>query len=510
MPNNQKTVNGSVTGVSISEETEPKVLPASPIWYDQSINAYLEFGSDVTTVAAETINESRQDELGTPVDLDASGGFSQDVKNGTLRAKQGFFFADAHEKADTQPLNGTQVTITDVASNGTYSAASGLDVFAVQHIILVSGAGESANNGMQVVDSASATEVDISGGAEVEATPPSTLRLQTVGYQFASGDLTITVAGGTGTIASATSSWANLNIQPGEWLFFGGDFEVFQFETGVGYARVRTVSDAAITVDEVAWTGGTFGDTDGSLKAVQVFFGTFIRNELDPTLIKCRTYNVERTLGRDDNGVQSEYLEGAVMNELILNIPVTSKHTEDYNFVALDNTQRDGTEGRKGGDHVLPASEIPYNTSSTVYRLRLNLPDNTTLEPTALFEYASDASITINNNASAAKAIGVFGGFDITVGNFQVSGNITAYFRTVDAIKAVRQNRKVGFNAILAQNNLGIVYDIPLLSVGAGRLNVERNQPVTIPIELRGARNPLGYTMAYTNFSYLPDAAMPI
>ena len=509
MASSKKTVNSNVTGVAVAEETTPKVLPGSPVWYDRAVNSYSDFGGEITTVAADPINASRQNQRGTVTDLDASGGYNIDMNNDLTRDMQGFFFADAHEKVDTDPLNGTAIAITSVATSGVFNAASGLTVFTAGMLVLTSGFTNNANNGLGLVSASASGSVTTDQTTVAEASPPSDARVQQVGFEFGSGDLAMTVSGGEVTLNSTAGDWLNLDLQVGEWLFIGGDDAGDRYNAGYGYGRVKSKDNDDVVLDNVAWTGGTLATDAGSGKTIRVFVGTFIRNEKNPSNIVTRTYQVERTLGEDDDGVQSEYLTGAVKNELTLNVPLTDKHTADFSYVALDNEQRTGATGVKSGSHVEMAKQKPYNTSSSVFRLRMAILDASTLSPTALFAYVSDATFTINNNASATKAVGALGGIDITVGNFVAGGAVTAYFTTVESVQAIRNNSDVGFDAILAQANKGLVYDIPLLGVGGGRINVEKDNPITVPLENFGAENDKGYTMSYTAFAYLPDVAMP-
>lgn len=513
-----KTINSNVTGVSVAEEAEPKYLPGengnpgTPTWYDRGVNSYSDLGGDVSYVAGEEINASRQNQRGTPVDIEAGGGYNIDMKNALVRDMQGFFFADAHEKVDTDPLNGTKITITGVgdgASAGEYDAASGLDAFAVGAIVLASGFTNTANNGVGTVSAAVAGTLTTDIATVAEASPPAAAKVQQVGFAFGSGDLTLTVSGGTATLNSTSGGWANCDLQVGEWLFIGDDAAANRFDAGYGYGRVSSKDNNNVVLDDVAWTGGTLATDAGTGKTIRVFFGRYVRNEDDPSLIKCRTYHVERTLGEDDDGTQAEYLLGAVNNELSANIPLTDKHMVDFTYVALDNVHRTGLEGVKSGTHVAFPKAKPYNTSKSVWRLAMPILDPATLSPTGMFAFASEATFTINNNASAVKGIGVFGGFDITVGNFIGGGSVTAYFTTVESVKAIRDNADIGYNAILARANEGLVYDIPLAGAGGGRLAVEKGQPINIPIEINGAENPKGYTMSFTEFPYLPDVAMP-
>lgn len=510
MASSKKTANSNVTGVAVAEETTPKVLPGSPVWRDRPVNSYSDFGGEVSTVAADPINRSRQNQRGTVTDLDASGGYNIDMNNDLTEDMQGFFFADAHEKVDTQPLNGAAVVITALSGAGVFSAASGLSAFPVGAIVYASGFDRKQNNVASKVTAATSTTLTTDASGIAEASPPSTARVRQVGYEFGSGDLAMTVGTATVTLSSTAGDWLNLDLQVGEWVFIGGDDAGTRFNAGYGYGRVQSKDNDDVVLDNVAWTGGTLATDAGTGKTIRVFAGTFIRNEKTPSLIVTRTYQVERTLGEDDDGTMSEYLTGAVANELTLNIPLTDKHTADFGYMALDNEQRTGADGVKSGTHTELAKQVPYNASSGVFRLQMSILDETTLNPTAMFGYASDATFTINNNATATKAIGSLGGIDINVGNFVVGGSVTAYFTQVEAVQAIRNNADVGFNAILAQANKGLVYDVPLLGVGGGRLNVEKDAPITLPVENMGAENDEGYTMSYTSFAYLPTVAMPV
>jgi hypothetical protein len=117
--------------------------------------------------------------------------------------------------------------------------------------------------------------------------------------------------------------------------------------------------------------------------------------------------------------------------------------------------------------------------------------------------------MTINNNVSSAKAQGVLGGFDATAGNFDVDGEFTAYFSTVEAIHAVRCNWDMTFDALYAKANAGVFMDVPLIGLGGGRLDVEMDAAIMIPVETAAAESPFGHTAMIGWFDYLPDAAMP-
>jgi hypothetical protein len=51
------------------------------------------------------------------------------------------------------------------------------------------------------------------------------------------------------------------------------------------------------------------------------------------------------------------------------------------------------------------------------------------------------------------------------------------------------------------------VFDIPLIALGDGRLNVEQDQSITLPLENVAAQSDYGYTLLMMSFPYLPTVA---
>ena len=619
MPNKQ---DSNVTGFYIAEEVigTPKTLPVTPIWYEQEPNSFSDFGGEISSVARDTINASRQRQRGTITDLDVTGGYNTDItQNNVSNLLQGFMFADTHEKVSVEStaitasgsLYATTVTLgSDLASNGAFASDTGwtkgtgwtigagvassdgsqsansdlkqteatvagqayqvtytltrsagtasvilggtvgisraaagtyneiiiagstasltgiradldfigtVDNFAVKSVpnedvirvgdlLLAKNFDLAANDGLRHVTSVpSALSVGVEETIVDAATQSGTL--QQVGFEFATGDLSIDVTAGVATLQSIVKDMTELDLQVGEWLWIGGDDTTEQFvDAGSGFGRVKSVTTHQIVLDKVTHT---FEDDNGSGKTIRIFFGSFLRNEKDSTLIKTRTYQLERQLGNDGNGIQAEYLEGAVANELTLNIPQADKLNADLSFLAMDNSFRTGTEGVKTGTRVAAEGEDPFNTSLNVYRLRMNIIDPVTLEPTALFGYVTKADITIKNNAAIAKAVGTLGGFAITVGTFEVGGSMEAYFVDTAAVQAVRNNSDVTMDIIMAKDNAGLIYDLPMFGLGGGRITVEKDKAIMVPLTTLAAEGEEGYTLAVINMPYLPDIAMP-
>ena len=508
------TIDSNQTGLSFAEEVALKTLPTTGVppvisatWNGLEPNSYSDFGAKFTSVARQTINQSRQQQKGTLSGLDATANFQMDLtQHNFTKLGQGYFFANLREKYTTKPINGTQIVITGVTATQ-YQAASGLGAFLPGHIVKARNFLNAANNGMAIVTAAAAGTLTTAAPRIVETTPPANAAVAVVGFQFPAGDLSISTIGGLAVLTSATIALdTQLGLIAGEGLFIGGDTAATQFVTmpNGGYAMIQSVSgkSAILTTASLAPVADT-----GAGQTVQVFFGSVLKNE-QPGAILRRSYTLERTLGFDGTGTQAEYLVGSIPNEMTLNLAQSAKATLDLTFVGMDVVNRTGALGPYSGTRVAALGEQPFNTSQHVYSSRLYVLNSATSQPTGLYGYASDIKVMVNNQTKADKAIGTLGSIDATSGDFMVTANLTSYFTTVAAVDAIRQNDSVGLNVVLASANAGIILDIPLLTIGDGQNKVAKDAAITVDITATAAECANGYTALMNFFEYLPTLAM--
>lgn len=499
-------IDSNSTGLRYSWEECLKQLPLNPVWNPLEPNSYSDFGGNITTVARNPINQSRQRRKGTVTDLEASGAFNQDLtQNNLTDLLQGFMFAAARQKPASRPMNAPGVAMGAIlAADDEYTAASGLDIFKAGHIVVASGFTNSANNGIKTVIAATATTVEVSNGLADEPAPPVGARLSVIGFAGVVGDLSIAMNGQLVRLVTASADFTTMGLIPGEWVYIGGDGVGNHFVNNFGFARISAIVAGYLEFDKVSWTPQAEA---GAGLTVPVFFGTVIRNESDPALIRLASVQLERTLGQDADGTMSEYLVGAVPNELTINAAQADKVTVDLSFVACDSEQRSGLTGLKAGARPTLDATDAFNTSSDFSRIKLSSVSDTNAAPLPLFAFATDLSLAINNNVSPNKALGVLGAFAQTAGTFEVSGDITAYFASVAAVQAVRNNADITLDVIMVKNNAGLLFDIPLLSLGGGRINIEQDQAVTVPLETNAAESKFGHTLLFQSFPYLPALA---
>jgi hypothetical protein len=400
-------------------------------------------------------------------------------------------------------MNAAQVPVTSVTGAKEFDIA--LAGIAANHLIRASGFASPTNNGLFSVVSNAAGVVTVNENTAAEASPPAAASLEVVGMQGASGDISMSYSGGVAQLHSAANAFNKLTLIPGQWIFIGGDAAGSALSVN-GYARVSVVAAGVLTLDKTTFTPVTDAGTG---KTVQIFTGAVLRSEDNPTNIVRRSYQFERTLGNDASGVQAQYEIGSIPNQFTLNLASASLITADLTFVSADDEQRTGLDGLKTGTRIAAPGEAAFNTTSDVYMIRLDVEDDSNPNPQALFGFASDAKLDINNGVQPNKAIGTLGAFDASSGNFVFSGSVTAYFTTVAGTRAVRQNADAGLYMILAKENAGIVYDAPLLSLGGGAITVEKDKPITVPLDTNGAQSKFGHTFLQQTFDYLPLLAMP-
>lgn len=500
-------IDSNITGLRYAQEDSLKVLPVVPEWKPLEPNSYSDFGGEVTLIARNPINPSRQRKKGVITDLDASGGFNTDITQTNLQdILQGFFFASLRTKDELE-----SPTIDGVAE--AYEPVAGGDAYQVGDMVFAKGFDDPANNGLKNVTGIPAAAL-VPVVEDLVDDVGQTGVISRVGYAFGVAEVDVDIAGSFPALVSSGRTFTSFGLTVGEWVFIGGDAATSQFAdpNNNGFARIRNITATRLEFDKTqfAMTAET-----GTLVLLALFMGRVLKNELGALIIR-RSYQLERTLGAPDDAfptqLQSEYLVGAVANEMAVNLSSADKVTTDLSFVAVDNEQRTSIEGVKPGDRPSLVESDAFNTSSDFSRIKLSLVDDTDSAVTPLFAFAQEMTLTVSNGVEPNKALGVLGAFDTSAGTFAVSGSITAYFASIEAVQAVRNNADITLDIHMVKANAGITFDVPLISLGDGRANVEQDTAITLPLTTDAATGAkidanLDHTLLMQFWDYLPDLA---
>jgi hypothetical protein len=256
------------TGLSYAVETSPGVVDGSVTWLPLEPNSYKNFGGEVKTKARMPINASRQLKKGVVVDLDAQGGFVQDLTADNFQdPAQCFMYASLRKK------NESAVAVVD-ASGDTYAVASG-GVLYPSDLIFAKGFTDTENNGLQVVVAGSTPLLTKVSGSLASATGQSGI-ISRVGYQFASSAVEIDVSGDLPILKTAASQVAAsstftitgaTNFADTETVTIGG--QVYTAQTAltsgaghflIGADKAASLVNLARAINQSGLGGGTLYD----------------------------------------------------------------------------------------------------------------------------------------------------------------------------------------------------------------------------------------------------------
>jgi hypothetical protein len=493
------TQKSNSTGLSVARELSLGVLPAVPVWEQREPNSYKDLGADYTSKARSPINASRQQSKGVIVDRDAAGGWQEDLTYPALLSfAEAIMFAKFRSKGD--------VVATGVTAAGGYAVAAGGDYFKTGDIIVGVDFPDAANNGPRTLTA--------DGGAAAVAAPGAVDGagggyISKVGHVFPAGDLSVVKVGLNFALTSAAGLLGGLGVIEGEYLYVGGDSLASRLNDAGGFCRVFSVSadGKTMVLDKMQFAALT----DGAGKTVSVYVGRLVKNEADPDLQVMYTHHIERSLGKantEDAGEQGEYVKGAVVNTWSMPLNTADKVTMDFSFVGTQYEAVTSEEGLKAGTRPPLNEGNAFTTSNDLVFSAINVVGNAL----PLYAYLTDCSLSVNNNVKPNKALSVLGAFDLNPGNFIVTANATAYFADVTAQEAIANNDDITVSFGLVRSNQGIIFDMPLCSLGDGKPKIATNEPITLSLDITAARSSLisattDYTLSMVFFDYLPTAA---
>jgi len=532
--------DSNVVEIRYCEEDSPKTVSGDETWYLVEVNEFGEWGATYKKVARRPFRSDRQRRKGTTVGVDLAQGFDIDV----LQAQhqdllQGFFVANLEEKAQVVNDAGTEITNVD-GVNDDYEGA-GLDVFIEGDLIFATGFDDDENNGLKTVASGgSAASCPVEEDLTADASPAQTsggvrgATLTKVGFEFAADDLAVTTSGSYATYTCTAGDFTDLGLVPGEWIYVGGDTAGAagnQFPTNAvnnGWKRVKSIAANALVIDKSE--SDIVTETPAGGETIQIFIGRLYRNRTTQANQIKRTYQFERSLGIPDfsgnpTHIQADYLTGCSANTFQFNYVPEDKVTatlglvpSGYETVSAGAPPNIKSAVAAAGSGAAPAliEEDAFNTDADFSRLRLAVISTSDEAPTPLFTNLENLTLTINNNINPNKALAVRGSASNSYGIFEVTGSMTGYFEDVASIDAMKDNDDVTLDLVMVKGSsgakTGIAFDVPLVSLGDGRPNLEMDAKIKLPLTADAASGAqydtnMDHTLLVNFFDYLPDAA---
>ncbi|MBL4909008.1 MAG: hypothetical protein JKX78_03785 [Alteromonadaceae bacterium] len=485
------------TSLAVAIEASLGVLPGTPEWDLLEPNSIGAFGATITTVARSPISRNRQRRKGTITDLDSVVDFDADliVSHFDVFA-EGFVFANFLGEVDRAPsaVTATQYTVDSGTTLPVGSLVRGVNF------------GVPGNNGLHLVNGVPTPTAITAAGLATEATPPTNARVEVVGVEGTTGDITITNSGGVITLGSTALDFTTLPMQVGEFIFLGGTALANRFFASPsldnsGYARIVSIAASAVVLDKVT---ETFVTDSGTGKLIQIFFGRFLKNvPTDDANFLERSYQFELEYpGLATNGVDSKfsYAAGNFANTMAISMPLADKAGVSFAFIGTDTLPPTETRKAEAENAVEPPRTAAYNTTTDCARLRI-----TKVDETGLTTDFKSLTVTLNNNVSPEKVLCNLGAKFMNFGNFEVNIEAQLVFTDSAVIDAVRNNETVAMDFAVKNDDGAIMFDIPAMTLGGGDTEFPVNESVLINITSEAFQDPTtGNSIGISVFPFVP------
>jgi hypothetical protein len=487
-------INASITdksSFSVCKEQSPGVLPTTPDWTYLEINSVSDMGETISTTERNPISNDRMRRKGSVTDLDSAVGFDTDLTYSLFDLfAQGFWFS-TWDAQDT-------FTPTAVTTSG-YAVPSGGDL-AAGTLVYARGYANSTNNGLKICDTSTvATEVEVTDTLVADASPATGSRVDVVGVQGANGDIEMDADG---NLTSTTLDFTTLDLRTGQWIYVGGGTTNTSFATsGDGYARVQAVATNKVTLEKKP---AAFTTDAGTGKTIQLFIGSFIKNvAYDDPNFNTETYTFEVIYDTLTN--KYHYPNGNYANEMGLSLNMTDKATVSYSFIGLDTPIP--TSVRAAGNWYNTVDNTMMNTTSDIGRLEIIASDGSEIVPADECLLQS-LSINISNNITPKKGVGCLGAVMVALGNFNVDISATMYLTSSQPIVSVRNNDTVGLSVALKNEDGGLFFDIPSMTIGDGSRAFPANHTIDVSLTGMAFKDSFHeFALGCTKFPYLPEGA---
>lgn len=501
--------------VALSVNVESSLGVAGTVWKTVEFNSIAALGAQITTVARAPNSPKRQRRKGTTVDLDSTVEFEADLTMEHVHLFiEAFVFAQGAtttSEAGCPRLTSAEHSLAAVDSSpGPESFTHTALPAAIRQRVLIKTRGftNAINNGLfEVAASSTTTQTRVSGAPGlIDETPTAAqnAKLEVAGVRAASGDLSLTVSGGIGTLTSAANfaNWANYGLKVGQMIHVGGLTTGRQFSAGAGKARIKTIAANVMTLDKL---DSTLATDPGTGETVDILFGRFFRNvAVGSTDYLERSFHFEATypnLQVPGPGDSYEYPAGNYANVLSFNLPLTEKALMTVGFVGTDTPSPTTTRKSGASTPITQNETAAFNTSADIARLRI-----TELDETGITTCFKSLVLTLSNQVTAEKCLGTLGALFLNTGNFLVDVEAQLLFTDARVASAVRENRTVALDFGLSNDDGAVYIDIPATTLGGGNKEFPLNESVLINTTVQAFEDPvLGYSLGVSTFPTVPS-----
>jgi hypothetical protein len=488
-------------------------------WNTLEPNSINNFGATITTVPRDPISKNRQRRKGVVTDLDSGAEFEHDL---TIDVVNDFiscfaFAAATNDDLDFFPsaVTGTGYTVPalNVTQGGKLQFTTGGPI----SLMFARGFITAANNGFKPLSAdAASTDVEILiAGTVAEASPPTNAELEVGGIRPEIGDLGIIVTAASVGVSPATAvlssgnnsavnniDFTTLGLTVGQFIHIGGLTSAEQFSAGAGYARIVIIAAGQLDLDKLDTTLAT--DT-GAGETVDLLFGRFIRNvDVDDSDFVEQFITFETTFPGLDNPSADmfQYSLDNLCNLLSFSLPLTDKAVVTVGFIGTDTDDPTDTQKSGASTPIEPNQTAAFSTTTDIARLQV-----TDIIEEGLSTDFKSLNIQLNNNVSGEKVLQTLGAKFMNTGNFEVDIEAQMLFTNAEVITAIRNNETLTLDWRLTNDDGGIYFDIPNMTMGDGAREFPVNETVLINTTGMAFGDPASaftYSLGVSQFPIVP------
>jgi hypothetical protein len=173
-----------------------------------------------------------------------------------------------------------------------------------------------------------------------------------------------------------------------------------------------------------------------------------------------------------------------------------------FGFVGTDTAPPTITRATNAATPVLPIKTGAMNTSADIARLRITKTDET-----GITTYFKSLNFTLNNNVTPENVLAVLGAAFINIGNLDVDIDTQLVFTNKEVPIAIRDNTTVTMDWSLRNDDGGMFFDVPAMTLGGGDKEFPENESVLINTPAEAFKDPtLGTSLSVSLFPFLPAA----
>lgn len=472
---------------AIAQMSSFAALGGSPEWRALLPTDITDVLATTETAVHDTIDPSNQYEAGSLVSVTCDpklrAGFTSELADvlipAALRTQWTPLVAAT---AGPRSLRATADRPTS-ATSAHFVVPTMASALAVNTLVYVTGCAIPANNGLKLVNgSPSTTTIPVAGLTAETFTAAQNVTLEVCGFQFASGDLTITVSGSTITLVSTVKDLTQLGLVAGQPIMIGEDSAAaYAFATAASNGPARIASAPTTNAISLEMMHTTAVTDAGTAKTIRLMFGQTCR-----AVARTHTdyleswFQVETSVENLGSADATSYIydEQCAVNTLTASFPSAALATLSADLMATDSARTD-TQRTNASTPTLAKRTIAFNTKSDISG-RVFIASS----GAAASGVITAVNLIVENQAQRTEAHGQLAAAAITFGKTRIRIELTCFLTESNYLDAARANTEIKANWWIRNAECAYAFDVPSARAKISSGDFAKGGVVTLTTEI--------------------------